>query len=292
MLDFPANSVFNPAATMVEDGSVVLLIRVEDRRGLSSIYVARSADGETGFSVDTTPLLAPDPDRLTCEWGFEDARVSFVPEMDRYVITCTAYGPPGPCVYLATTKDFRVLEHEAVVMTPEDKNAAVFPRRINGCWLMLHRPVVMITASADIWLSRSDDLHSWHDPQPVMVRHGQGLWDSVRIGIGPPPIELRQGWLQLYHGVRNSPAGPIYRLGAALLDLEEPWNVIRRLPEYVMAPQEPYERVGDVNNVIFPCGLVRRDDALTIYYGAADTTVCVATASVTEIVAALFDHGK
>ena len=291
-LGFGANAVFNPGATITPDGATVLLLRVEDRCGLSAIHVARSQDGETDWQIERTPLLRAQPDHLACEWGFEDPRVSFVPELDRYVITCTAYGQPGPCVYLATTRGFETIDYEGVALTPEDKNAAVIPRRLGGHWWMLHRPVVMVTGAADIWISRSSDLVSWQDPEPVMVRRSAGWWDASRIGIGPPPIEMSEGWLQLYHGVRNSPGGPIYRMGAALLDLEHPWRVVRRLPEWLLSPSEPYERTGDVGNVVFPCGAVRVGDELRVYYGAADTTVCMARCSISELVAALFDHGE
>lgn len=290
-LGFPANTVFNPGATVGPGGEVVLLVRVEDRRGLSSIHVARSPDGVSGWVVEATPLLAPDALHVSAQWGYEDARVSLAAEIGRYVITCTAYGPPGPCVFLATTEDFATLDFEMVATTPEDKNAAVLPRRIGGQWWMLHRPVVMVSGAADIWISRSEDLHSWHDPTPVMTRRPTGWWDSARIGIGPPPIEVTEGWLLLYHGVRNSANGPIYRVGAALLDREEPWRVLRRLDEWVMAPEASYERCGDVNNVVFPCGAIQRGDELYVYYGAADTVIGLAIGSIDELLAQLRSAG-
>lgn len=284
-LGFQANSVFNPGATMLPDGSVALLVRVEDRSGHSFIHVAVSADGVHDFAVNPEPLLAPRPQEHFCEWGFEDARVSFVAELDRYVITCTAYGSPGPCVFLATSVDLRSIEHGVVVMSPEDKNAALFPRRVGGKWLLLHRPVVMANNSADVWVSHSDeDIFSWRAPEQVLTRRSGGWWDSARIGIGPPPLETEHGWLQLYHGVRNTMSGAIYRVGAALLDLDEPWLVRRRLDHWLLSPEDPWERVGDVGNVVFPCGAVVRDRILDLYYGAADSVVCLASAPVDELV--------
>ena len=286
-MPFPANSVFNPGATQLPDGDVVLLVRIEDRRGLSSIHVARSADGITNWLVDPEPLLQPDETQISWQWGFEDARVSFVDELDRYVITCTAYGPPGPCVYLAITTDFGSIEQGSIVIPPEDKNAALFPRRVNGQWLLLHRPVVATSGAADIWMSRSpDDLESWRHPQQVMTRRPGGWWDAARIGIGPPPIETSEGWLLIYHGVRSTMSGAIYRVGGALLDLDEPWVVRQRCDHWLLSPTEPYERTGDVGNVVFPCGAVHRpdDDRLDIYYGGADTVVCHASASISELV--------
>ncbi len=286
-MPFESNSVFNPGATTLRDGRIALLLRVEDRRGLSSLHVARSSDGRTGWETEPKPLLQPDPNQELWEWGFEDARVVFVEELDRYVITCTAYGRQGACVYLATSEDLATIEHGAIVMTPEDKNAALFPRRIETHWLLLHRPVAL--TGADIWLSRSDDLQSWRLPERLMLCRERGWWDSARIGIGPPPIETDEGWIQLYHGVRQTMSGAIYRVGAALLDLHEPWVVRHQMSRWLLSPTAPYERTGDVGNVVFPCGAIQRRDEreIDIYYGAADTTVCMATISEPDLLLAL-----
>lgn len=289
-LTWTANSVFNPGATRLRSGEVGLLVRVEDRRGLSSIHLARSANGRTGWKVDETPLLTPTPADFRSEWGFEDARVSFVAEIDRYVITCTAYGPAGPCVYLATSDDLSSCTDGSVVLPPEDKNAAVFPRRIGGYWMMLHRPVVMAINSCDVWISTSDDLTSWRDPQPVLLRRPIGWWDAARVGIGPPPLETEHGWLQVYHGVRTTMNGAIYRVGLSMLDLEQPWIITHRLPEWVLSPAEPYERSGDVPNVVFPCGFVEDDGQYVLYYGAADSTVCRASAPLAALIEQVLQH--
>lgn len=287
-LGFAANSVFNPGAVLMEDGSVALLLRVEDRSGRSSIHVGVSPDGRRDFKIDPQPLLYPRPQEHWCEWGFEDARVSWVAELERYVITCTAYGPPGPCVFMATSVDLHSVERGEVIMSPEDKNAALFPRRVDGSWLLLHRPVVMASNSADVWVSHSDeDIFSWRAHEQVLTRRPNGWWDSARVGIGPPPIETDRGWLQLYHGVRNTMSGAIYRMGAALLDLDRPWLVRRRLDDWLLSPEAPWERVGDVGNVVFPCGAIRRGDQLDVYYGGADSVVCLATGSVDQLLDAL-----
>lgn len=285
-----ANSVFNPGATILRDGQTALLLRVEDQRGLSALHVARSDNGVTDWTVDPKPLLEPDGKQEFWEWGFEDARVIFVEELDRYVITCTAYGSPGPSVYLAVSEDLTSIEEGNVVMPPEDKNAALFPRRLDGDWLLLHRPVAM--TGAHIWLSRSDDLRSWRRPERLMLCRERGWWDAARIGIGPPPIETAEGWLQLYHGVRTTTSGSIYRVGAALLDLEQPWIVRNQMSKWLLSPTQPYERIGDVDNVVFPCGAVQRCDKkeIDIYYGAADTVVCMATISEPALLEALLNE--
>ncbi|HEV7134289.1 MAG TPA: hypothetical protein VGN27_11225 [Gaiellaceae bacterium] len=282
---YDVNAVFNPAAATHGDDTV-LLVRVEDRRGISHLSVARSANGVDGWRVDPKPLLEADDDTASEQWGFEDARTVWAEELDRWVITCTAYGPAGPAVYLATTQDFVSVERYGVIRHPEDKNAAILPHRIDGRWVMLHRPTTRYGgAHGEILLSRSDDLVSWSVPEQVLQpRHG-AWWDSVRIGIGPPPLRTEHGWLLVYHGVKQTVSGEIYRLGLALLDLDEPTRVLHRLPEWVLAPTAPYERTGDVPNVVFPCGLLHDEPTgeLRLYYGAADTSVCLATAQLSEL---------
>lgn len=284
----PVNAVFNPAAAVV-DGETVLLARVEDRRGISHLTVARSRNGMDGWSIDPAPLLSPDG-AASEQWGFEDPRVVWIDELGRWVITCTAYGPAGPAVFLATTEDFTTVVRHGIVRHPEDKNAALLPHRVGGRWVLLHRPTTQFGgAHGEILLSRSDDLVSWSSPEEVMKPRDGAWWDSVRIGIGPPPLRTEHGWLLVYHGVKDTVSGAVYRVGVALLHLEEPTRVLRRLPSWVLAPVAAYERTGDVPNVVFPCGLVHDSatDELRLYYGAADSSICLATARLREVLAAL-----
>ncbi len=278
------NAVMNAGATTVGD-ETVLLCRVEDRRGFSHLTVARSRDGVSNWNVAEEPLLAPDPAWPEEAWGVEDARLTRVEELDAWVIAYTSFSNGGPGVSLATTTDFRTVTRLGRARAPEDKNAALLPRRVRGKWVMFHRPVTMIGARADIWLSRSTDLRLWSAPEQVMTSRGGGWWDSARVGMGPPPLETPEGWLVIYHGVRQTVAGALYRAGVALLDLEEPTRVLRRCGEWVLGPTEPYELTGDVPGVVFPCGLVHdpATDQLRLYYGAADTCIGVATASLTEV---------
>lgn len=281
----PVNVVFNPAAAEV-DGETVLLARVETRTGISNLTVARSANGVDGWTIAPEPLLAPLERKTAEQWGFEDPRMVWVEELGRHVITCTAYGPSGPKVFLATTEDFRTVERIGVVAAPEDKNAALLPERVGGKWILFHRPTSGFTASRPgIALSRSSDLRSWSPPEVVLRPRDGAWWDSLRIGIGPPLLRTEHGWLLIYHGVKETVSGGIYRVGLALLDLEEPTRVLRRASDWVLAPQEPYERQGDVPNAIFPCGLIHDLDRgeLRLYYGGADTTICLATASLDEV---------
>lgn len=281
---YPMNSVFNPAAAL-HDGDTVLLCRVEDRRGISHLTVARSADGRSGWRVDDKPLIADDPNDSTSCWGVEDARITYIDELGGYVIAYTAYGPAGPCVALAITEDFTTAEPLGIVMPPEDKNASLLPRRVEEHFVLFHRPVSAVSHRADVWLSRSYDLRSWTTPEPVMQARTGAWWDATRIGMGPPPIETPAGWLAVYHGVKQMVNTSIYRVGLVLLDLDNPARVLRRTPSWVLGPGEPYETVGDVPNVVFPTGLVHDPDTdeLRMYYGAADTTVAMASAQLPEV---------
>lgn len=285
---YPCNSVFNPAVARLDGGETVLLVRVEDFRGMSHLTVARSEDGFTNWQVDPAPSFAPDPEHYEEEeWGIEDPRAVWVEEMQAFAVTYTAYSERGPLVSLALTKDFKTFERHGALVPPDDKNAAFFPRRIGDCWMLLHRPASATSGKSGlrphIWVSTSEDLHHWSAPRSVMkVRHG-AWWDRERIGIGPPPIETDEGWLLLYHGVRNTTAGDIYRVGLVLLDLDDPTRVVRRGAPWVFGPEAPYERTGDVPNAVFPCGFVHHDGEIRLYYGAADTCVAVATARLQDL---------
>jgi predicted GH43/DUF377 family glycosyl hydrolase len=284
---YPANSVFNPGATRLPSSEILLLARVEDRRGISHLTVARSADGITNWQIDSQPTLLPDPEKHPEEiWGIEDPRITWVPELDRYAIAYTSYSTSGPLVSLALTSDFRDFERKGAIIPPDDKDAALFPRRFNGRWALLHRPIADYPARrANIWASFSPDLKHWGDHCVVVEARRGAWWDANKIGLSSPPVETPEGWLIIYHGVRMTPAGCLYRLGLALLDLEKPCSVIRRGAEWLFGPDKPYERVGDVGDVVFPCGVIH-DPAtgdLRVYYGAADTSIALAAANVNEL---------
>jgi predicted GH43/DUF377 family glycosyl hydrolase len=286
------NAVMNAAATVVGDDTV-LLCRVEDRRGFSHLTIARSRDGISNWVIDDQPFLEPSADHPEEEWGVEDPRITRIDELDAWVIAYTAFGPGGPAVSLATTTDFVSVKRLGVVCTPEDKNASLLPRRVNGEFVMFHRPVATIGGRADVWISRSVDLHSWGTPEPVFGARPGGWWDSARIGVGPPPLETPHGWLVVYHGVRQTVAGAIYRAGLALLDLDNPAVVLKRCDEWVLSPAEDYELSGDVPGVVFPCGLIHdtASNQLRLYYGAADCRIGLAVADYDEVMAFVLTHG-
>jgi len=283
-LPYRCNTVFNAAAAMV-DGETVLLMRVEDMRGHSHMTLARSKDGITNWQIDPQPSFAPDPDHYPEEiWGIEDPRLTYLEEQDRWAIAYTAYSVGGPLVSLATTRDFKTFQRLGPVMPPEDKDAALFPIRFNGRWAMLHRPVPSSgLAGAHIWLSWSPDLKHWGDHRILLRARRGGWWDANKIGLSPPPLRTDEGWLLLYHGVRQTASGAIYRLGLALLDLQDPTKVRARSDEWVFEPEAEYERFGDVDKVVFPCGWLAVNGEMRIYYGAADSRLAIATAKVADL---------
>lgn len=281
---YPANAVMNAGATM-NDGRTVLVCRVEDYRGFSHITTATSGDGFSNWVVSEEPLLAASDAYPEEQWGVEDPRVTRIDELDCWLISYTAFGPGGPAVSLAMTNDFVEVRRLGLAMAPENKNAAFLPRRVAGQWILFHRPVSAMAGGGDIWLSRSTDLESWTAPEAVLNRRMGGWWDSARIGMGPPPLETSDGWLVVYHGVRKTVSGELYRVGLALLDIDQPSRVLRRSSEWVLGPQESYEVTGDVPGVVFPCGLTHDEASgeLRLYYGAADTCIGLATAQLSDV---------
>ncbi len=290
---YKVNSVFNPGATRLQDGTTLLLCRVEDLRGHSHFCVARSHNGIDAWEVDPQPTLCPSPDEWPAELsGIEDARVTYVPELGQYAIAYIAVSGGGPAVCLAMTADFRRFNRIGVIMPPDDKDAALLPRRIKNRWVMIHRPVT--PAGSHLWVSYSPDLLHWGSHR-IMLRHRHGTWwDAHKVGLACPPVETPEGWLVLYHAVRRSSAGSLYRVGLALFELEEPEHCLLRGDTWIFGPDEEYERVGDVGYVVFPCGITVQDDGDTVhvYYGAADTSIALATGSVRQMLAWLHEHGQ
>ena len=282
---YRANSVFNAAAAEV-NGKILLLARVEDYRGISHLTAARSKDGITNWQIDSAPTLKPEPEKYPEElWGIEDPRITWIEDMGKWAICYTAYSRGGPLVSMALTVNFKTFRRLGPVMPPEDKDAALFPVKFNGLWAMLHRPVPMSSMlGAHIWISFSPNLKHWGEHQEIIQAREGGWWDANKIGLCSPPLQTKAGWLILYHGVRTTASGSIYRLGLALLDLENPAKVIRRTDEWIFGPKAHYEREGDVDDVVFPCGWVKKDGKVLIYYGAADSRLCLATADLDELV--------
>jgi predicted GH43/DUF377 family glycosyl hydrolase len=284
---YPAHTVFNPGATQLASGETLLLVRVEDRRGMSHLTAARSSDGVHNWRIDAQPTFCAEPEEYPEElWGVEDARIVRLESLDCFAVTYTAYSRAGPLVALALTEDFHTFERHGAIMSPEDKDAAFFPRQFDGRWALIHRPVPNAAgAKANMWLSFSPDLRSWGDHHVLLEARDGAWWDAGKIGLSTQPIETDEGWLIVYHGVRQTPAGALYRVGLALLDLEDPVRVLRRGDEWVAGPCAMYEVTGDIPNVVFPCGAVldAASGELRLYYGAADSCVGLLTAQITDV---------
>jgi predicted GH43/DUF377 family glycosyl hydrolase len=289
---YPVHTVFNAGATKLSDGTTLLLCRVEDRRGHSHLCAARSVNGLDGWVVDAEPTFRADPENRPEElWGIEDPRITFVEELGKYAIAYTAFGRGGPGVALALTEDFRSFERCGLVMQADDKDAALMPRRIGDEFALIHRP--MSDSGAHVWISFSPDLRNWGNHKLMLRARKGGWWDANKVGLSPPLIETPAGWLMIYHGVRQTAAGSLYRLGVALFALDRPEHCLARGDSWIFGPETPYERAGDVGNVVFPCGYTIGADGDTIhlYYGAADTSIALALGSVRQILRWLDEHG-
>ena len=295
MWPYPAHTVFNAGATLLKDGQTLLLVRVEDRRGHSHFTAARSKNGLDHWVIDEKPTLRADPEHHPEElWGIEDPRITWMEELGKYVIAYTAFGKAGPGVALMATEDFKTFERYGLVMQADDKDAAVLPRRIDGNFALIHRPVHPSEHGAHIWLSYSPDLKNWGNHKLILRARRGAWWDANKIGLSPPLIETKRGWLMLYHGVRNTCAGSLYRLGLALFSLEKPEECLLRGDEWIFGPETPYEKTGDVDNVAFPCGftLGADGDTINLYYGGADTSMSLATGSIKQLLRWLDEHGS
>ena len=283
---YTANAVFNPAATEYK-GKTLILARVEDRKGFSHLTKAISDNGLDNWKIDKKPTLNPDPQNYPEEIeGIEDPRIIWLEDINKYAVVYTSCSKGGPLISLALTRDFKKFERMGAIMPPEDKDAALFPRKINGKWILIHRPLPGHEGpGGHIWLSYSNDLKYWGEHKLLIQARKGAWWDANKIGLNTPPLETPEGWLILYHGVRYTMSGAIYRLGLALLDLNDPFKVLRRSDEWVFGPDACYEREGDVDNVVFPCGWIydKKTDEIRLYYGAADTSIALATAKLNDL---------
>jgi len=267
--------VFNPAVIQL-GGRVHILYRALGEDMVSRLGYASSGDG---YHIDERlPRPVFEPAVPNEKHGCEDPRLTALE--GKCVMTYTAYGDIYQ-IGITTISIENILKKrwewgERFFPFPNvrNKNAVIFPRRINDRYVMCHR------LDPNIYIAYSHDLRTWNNSKPVM-RPRPDLWDCVKIGAAGPPIELDEGWLLIYHGVD---AGRTYRLGAAILDKEDPEKVIYRSKGPILEPSEDYERFGLVPNVVFSCGVILLDGQLLIYYGGADTVIGVATFDVNEII--------
>ena len=282
-----SNSIFNSAVVPFE-AAFAGVFRCDDRKREMNLHRGFSEDG-INWSLDDDPIdwVYEDPELGTFEHRY-DPRVVWLE--DRYYVTwCNGYH--GPTIGIGYTFDFETFTFLENGLLPFNRNGVLFPRRINGSYVMLSRPSDNgHTPFGDIFLSQSPDMVHWGRHRYVMGVSGG--WQSTKIGAGPIPIETPEGWLMFYHGVLTSCNGFVYSFGAALLDLDEPWKVIRRGAPYLLSPQTLYENVGDVPNVAFPCAALhdKPSGRIAIYYGGADTVTALAFCRLDEVLAWLKEN--
>jgi len=285
-IPFRCNTVFNGSPVEM-DGEYLLLLRVEGQQGYSFLALAHSDDGYH-FEVEPEPVMMPKksgPFAMYETGGLEDPRITFLDGV--YYFLYTAASEYGSRIAIARTEDFKNYERIALISEPGNKDGVLFPEKINGKYARLDRPLGGYEVGC-IWISYSEDLIHWGHHEPV-IEPRPGYWDAHRVGASVPPIKTEKGWLEIYHGFKMAASGPIYRMGTVLTDLENPAKVIARSDEAILSPREEYERVGDVNNVVFACGaIVEPDNQVKIYYGGADTSLCVATVDLDELVEETF----
>ncbi|MEI7911344.1 MAG: hypothetical protein WCK77_17055 [Verrucomicrobiota bacterium] len=195
-------------------------------------------------------------------------------------------GFDSPVGMLGKTTDFKTYERIAIITAPRNRGASLFPEKINGLYWKFDRPGGGDGSGGAIWISSSPDLVNWGDFQPVLAA-GYRYWNTQKIGP-TPPIKTPDGWLEIIHGVFVPAGGSYYYVGAILLDLDEPWRVIGKTHSWILAPKTDYERAGNCDNTVFPCGALGDldKDELRLYYGATDDKICLATGSIRELVAA------
>ena len=223
------------------------------------------------------------------EFGVEDPRVTQID--GEYLITYSAYSRNGVRIALAKTKDFRQVERISLITEADYRNVVIFPEKFDGLYARLDRPHSEI-APWSIWISYSPDLRFWGESQLIM-RPEPYHWDEMKIGPGAPPIKTDQGWLSIYHGVFQTMDGSVYRLGVALHDLLNPAKIIGVGDSWILQPEDPWEITGYVHNVVFTCGAVAESDGtVKIYWGGADTVMCVGEANVSDLVALCLDHAR
>lgn len=277
-----SNSIFN-SAVVPFNGGYAGVFRIDDTRRIMDVHSGTSQDGiNWDIQPDPIQFVCDDPEIALFVHRY-DPRVCWLE--DRYYVTwCNGYH--GPTIGVGYTYDFETFYQTENAFLPHNRNGVLFPRKINGQYAMFSRPSdTGHTPFGDIFYSESPDMIHWGKHRFVM-QPKSWTWQSTKVGAGPTPIETTEGWLLIYHGVLTSCNGFVYSMGAALLDLDEPWKVIYRGAPYLMSPQKLYECVGDVPNVVFPCAALTDADTgrIALYYGAADTVTGLAFAYVDELI--------
>ncbi|HJO94979.1 MAG TPA: glycoside hydrolase family 130 protein [Victivallales bacterium] len=280
--DIPSScgDIYNSAAVKFGN-TYLLLLDIEDQKGRQAIYIGRSDNGYH-FDIEKTPFLSSDdiPDGKTyAAYGVMDPRITFLE--GSYYIVYMVNSALGFRLALAKTNDFIKVTHINYISEPDTKAGALFPEKIKGRYARLERP----KSGGRIWISYSDDLIFWGDSK-VLMSPRPGFWDFHRIGCAIPPFRIKnRNWLLIYYGIKDTVSGPLFRIGAAILDKDTPSKIISRTNIPLLSPRELHERIGDVNNLIYTCGaILEDDDTLKIYYGAAHSCICIGTIKIGKII--------
>ena len=284
-----SNSIFNSAVVPFEDGYAGVF-RCDNKAVQMNIYAGFSKDG-INWQIENDPLkFQPgNTDMIDSDYKY-DPRVTWID--DRYWITwCNGYN--GPTIGIGYTFDFKTFYQCENAFLPFNRNGVLFPEKIDGKYAMLSRPSDNgHTPFGDIFISYSPDMKFWGEHRCVMkvTPFEESAWQCLKIGAGSVPLKTKDGWLMFYHGVIRTCNGYRYSMGAVLLDLNKPDKVLYRTRDYLLAPAAPYELTGDVPNVVFPCAALCDGKRIAVYYGAADTTVCMAFGYLDEIIAYIKEH--
>ncbi len=269
---FACAYIFNAGAIKL-NGKYALLVRVEDTKRKSHFTLA-SSDNGIDFTIPKSYVFSPSHKEPCERYGVEDPRITKIG--NKLYFPYTAHSSQGPAVGLAVTTNFKKIDRLGIILSPADKDAVLLPEKVDDEYVLYHRP----SSSKSMWICYSKDLTYWGRNKCVM-KPVAGSWDSEKVGAGAVPIKTEEGWLHIYHGI----SGNVYRLGLAMFDLKHPSKLIRRSENYILAPEKDYERVGGVNNVVFTCGaIVENNKDVKIYYGAADTCICLATTTLDKLV--------
>jgi predicted GH43/DUF377 family glycosyl hydrolase len=287
---YPVATVHNAGVTKY-NGQYIMVFRSHLTNGRSILGLARSENGYD-FRVDIKPFMIPSDSGIFKEYeeyGVEDPRITYID--GEYLITYSAYSRHGVRIGLAKTKDFKTVERFSLITEADYRNVVIFPEKFNGLYIRMDRPHSEISPWF-IWISYSPDLRYWGDSK-VIMKPVQYHWDEMKIGPGAPPFKTARGWMDIYHGVFPTMDGCVYRLGAALHDLEDPARIIGVGDHWILQPEKIYEVTGYVHNVVFTCGAVPEDDGtVKIYWGGADKVMCVGTARIEDLVNLCLENSR
>jgi len=282
-LPFRGQCVFNSGAA-IYNNQIIMLLNCWDRQWVPKFLVAKSTDG-VNFDISDKTVVAPPREYPYCPTdGIFDTRITFLEGY--YYITYNVSSHLGGRIMLMRSKDFEDFEEIGFITGIDHRNCVIFPEKIDGYYVRLERPAGESSANAgDIYISYSPDLVFWGKTK-LLLEKGTRWWESCKIGPGAPPVKTEKGWLIIYHGCREHMNGIMYSAGCMLLDIHDPSKIIGKMGETLIEPQELYEQIGNVPQVVFPTAAIPHGepDELKIYYGAADSSMCLATASISELV--------